>query len=444
MTASARPRPRVSTASRSACPRPTSTPTSRPAPIVPDGSRRPTRATRLVRLDVTPVPDLADAITARRRAARPARAAPPADAARGAGASSAWCSWSSGCRRSLGDSIGMAMSDARRARVGRVEPRRRRRVPGRRARAPPRGRPDPAARHVHRRAGGAVGPRRRRRTPSPPTALRDARSPRWSGCCCSSRSTAPSGRCRPGRAAVRATPAVARRRGRHRPADRRMSRGCCALLAVLAGSRRPGWRWPDRRARTPPSSPRHRPTGRGCKTAPTTVTIAFDESVGLGSVGYLHVTDQPASASTPAPRSTRAATAPRSADRLKSGLGDGTYTASFRVISRRLAPGRRHDPLRRRQRRARARQRRRRRARARRASIGARRRALDLLRRLRPARRGLAAADRLARGTRRPAAPAAWCGRAGPAPWSARCSSCCCRARTAPAIGRAEARRRRR
>jgi len=73
--------------------------------------------------------------------------------------------------------------------------------------------------------------------------------------------------------------------------------------------------------------------GSRLSAAPRTVTIRFDEPVGLGSVGYLHVTDQ-----TGRRVDARAAYHPggdgtRVTDQLKSGLGDGTYTASFRIVS---------------------------------------------------------------------------------------------------------------
>jgi copper transport protein len=73
--------------------------------------------------------------------------------------------------------------------------------------------------------------------------------------------------------------------------------------------------------------------GSRLKAAPRTVTITFDESVSLGSLGYLHVTDQSGkrvdagAAFHPGGDSTKVA------DNLKSGLGDGTYTESFRIIS---------------------------------------------------------------------------------------------------------------
>jgi copper transport protein len=67
--------------------------------------------------------------------------------------------------------------------------------------------------------------------------------------------------------------------------------------------------------------------------APASVTLSFDEPVGIGGLGYLNVTDQEGrrvesgSASHPGGDGTKV-TVP-----LKSGLGDGTYTASYRVVS---------------------------------------------------------------------------------------------------------------
>ncbi len=73
--------------------------------------------------------------------------------------------------------------------------------------------------------------------------------------------------------------------------------------------------------------------GSRLKAAPTTVSITFDEQVGLGTVGYLRVVDQ-----TGRRVDTGTATHPdgdgtKVQATLKSGLGDGTYTASYRVIS---------------------------------------------------------------------------------------------------------------
>jgi copper transport protein len=73
--------------------------------------------------------------------------------------------------------------------------------------------------------------------------------------------------------------------------------------------------------------------GTRLQAVPKSVTIRFDEPVGLGSVGYLHVTDQ-----TGRRVDARAAYHPggdgtQVRDDLKARLGDGTYTASFRVVS---------------------------------------------------------------------------------------------------------------
>ena len=73
--------------------------------------------------------------------------------------------------------------------------------------------------------------------------------------------------------------------------------------------------------------------GARLKTAPKTVTLNFDENVGIGSVGYVHVTDQSGKSV-----DARAAYHPggdgsRVADDLRDSLGDGTYTVSWRVIS---------------------------------------------------------------------------------------------------------------
>ncbi|MGN6607676.1 MAG: copper resistance CopC/CopD family protein [Jatrophihabitans sp.] len=73
--------------------------------------------------------------------------------------------------------------------------------------------------------------------------------------------------------------------------------------------------------------------GQRLKSAPTTVTLTFDESVGLGAVGYVHVTD-----SSGARVDARAAYHPKGlggvvADDLKPGLKPDTYTVSYRIVS---------------------------------------------------------------------------------------------------------------
>jgi copper transport protein len=73
--------------------------------------------------------------------------------------------------------------------------------------------------------------------------------------------------------------------------------------------------------------------GSRLKAVPHQVTITFDESVSLGNLGYLHVTDakgrrvDTGTASHPGGDDTKIAAT------LRGGLGDGTYTESFRVIS---------------------------------------------------------------------------------------------------------------
>jgi len=73
--------------------------------------------------------------------------------------------------------------------------------------------------------------------------------------------------------------------------------------------------------------------GERLQSAPTSMTITFDEAVSLGRIGYLNVTDQQGdrvdtgSATHPGGDATKITTA------LKSGLPDGTYTGSYRVIS---------------------------------------------------------------------------------------------------------------
>ncbi len=70
--------------------------------------------------------------------------------------------------------------------------------------------------------------------------------------------------------------------------------------------------------------------GARLQTAPSTVTITFDENVGLG---FLHVTDQDGNRVDGASAYHPGGDANTIADRLKAGLGDSSYTASFRVVS---------------------------------------------------------------------------------------------------------------
>jgi copper transport protein len=61
--------------------------------------------------------------------------------------------------------------------------------------------------------------------------------------------------------------------------------------------------------------------------------ITFDEPVGLGGIGYLHVTNQSGEAVDAGSAFHPNGDDTNVADRLRPGLGDGAYTASFRVIS---------------------------------------------------------------------------------------------------------------
>ena len=67
--------------------------------------------------------------------------------------------------------------------------------------------------------------------------------------------------------------------------------------------------------------------------APHVVTITFDEPVGVTGVGYLHVTNQDGTAADAGPAYHPAGDETKIAVRLQRHLADGTYTASYRVIS---------------------------------------------------------------------------------------------------------------
>ena len=73
--------------------------------------------------------------------------------------------------------------------------------------------------------------------------------------------------------------------------------------------------------------------GSRLKTVPSVVTITFDEPVSLGNIGYLHVVDTSGKRVEKGSAFHPAGDGRRIAAQLKSGLGDGTYTASFRIIS---------------------------------------------------------------------------------------------------------------
>ncbi len=109
-----------------------------------------------------------------------------------------------------------------------------------------------------------------------------------------------------------------------------MIRRCCLLLLGLLGAGLLLAAPAAAHATVVASSP---PDGSRLNAVPRTVSITFDESVGLGGVGYLNVTDQAGRRA-----NARAAYHPGGDDAkvaadLRSGLSDGTYTVSFRVVS---------------------------------------------------------------------------------------------------------------
>lgn len=75
------------------------------------------------------------------------------------------------------------------------------------------------------------------------------------------------------------------------------------------------------------------PDGARLVRAPGMVTISFDEPVGLGGIGYLHVTDQDGRAVDTGTVFHPVGDGTKIADRLRPGLGNGSYTESYRVIS---------------------------------------------------------------------------------------------------------------
>lgn len=73
--------------------------------------------------------------------------------------------------------------------------------------------------------------------------------------------------------------------------------------------------------------------GSRLKTAPTTVSVTFDQGVTLNNEGYLRVVDQSGRRVDSGQPSHPNGVAAKIAVAVKSGLSDGTYTASFRIIS---------------------------------------------------------------------------------------------------------------
>ena len=73
--------------------------------------------------------------------------------------------------------------------------------------------------------------------------------------------------------------------------------------------------------------------GTRLKSGPSTVSITFDENVGLGTLGYLHVINQQGKRVESGPAYHPNGNGSKVVVNLPSGLPDGTYTESYRVIS---------------------------------------------------------------------------------------------------------------
>jgi len=73
--------------------------------------------------------------------------------------------------------------------------------------------------------------------------------------------------------------------------------------------------------------------GSRLKTAPTTVSVTFDQAITLNSEGYLRVVDQVGRRVDSGQPTHPNGVGSKIAVAVKAGLGDGTYTGSFRIIS---------------------------------------------------------------------------------------------------------------
>jgi copper transport protein len=73
--------------------------------------------------------------------------------------------------------------------------------------------------------------------------------------------------------------------------------------------------------------------GARLRAVPAQVSVTFDEAVTIGSLGYLHVTDEHGRRVDSGAAFHPGGDAAKVAVRLRAGLGDGTYVESFRVVS---------------------------------------------------------------------------------------------------------------
>ena len=73
--------------------------------------------------------------------------------------------------------------------------------------------------------------------------------------------------------------------------------------------------------------------GSRLQRAPAAVTITFDEAISLNSGGFLHVVDQAGRRVDAGPAGHPNGAGSQVSVKLKPGLGDGTYTGSFRIAS---------------------------------------------------------------------------------------------------------------
>jgi copper transport protein len=107
-------------------------------------------------------------------------------------------------------------------------------------------------------------------------------------------------------------------------------RRLCLLVALLFGGALLFAGSASAHASVVTSDPRD---GARLKTVPAVVTITFDEDVTLGNIGYLHVTDQSGKRVDAGAAYHPNGDGTKVADKLTRGLGDGSYTESFRIIS---------------------------------------------------------------------------------------------------------------